>query len=215
MKKFLLFPAILPAVITLFCLSGCGDIVLFDRTLQPPPKKVAVSCIAVLPTESRIDFDHTLSYKAAHSLEQGTVIMDSLLREELAGREKIRFAAGDLLDDTAMDARILPAEKARLAAAKLNCNLVLQVTLSRFQSRIGTNYSAQRPAGAAFDYRLIEAENGHVLCRGEFDETQTSILENLFTLTKASNRGFRWISGEQLLREGLREKLGECPYLPR
>lgn len=198
----------------LLILAGCSDIVLQNRTLAPPAPKVAISCIGVLPTQSRVDYDNSLSYKAAHSLEQGTLIMDSLLREELAGKEKIRFLNRNRLDDAVLNALDRPGEKIRWAAHKLGCNVILQVNLNRFQTRIGREYSVQRPAGAAFDYRLVEAESGTVLCRGEFDETQTSLLENLFTLSKASNRGFQWITAEQLLREGLREKLGECPYLP-
>ena len=55
--------------------------------------------------------------------------------------------------------------------------------------------------------------SGQVLCRGRFDETQESVMENLFNFSSARKRGFTWVTAEEMLREGLQNKLSECPYL--
>ena len=64
-----------------------------------------------------------------------------------------------------------------------------------------------------FAYRLYETGEGRVLCHGRVDERQQSVMENLFTLSKAKSRGLIWLSAEELARDGLREKFGECSYL--
>ena len=51
-----------------------------------------------------------------------------------------------------------------------------------------------------------------MLCHGRFDERQQSVMENLLSLGKASSRGFSWITAEQLMREGLKERLDQCGY---
>ena len=38
-------------------------------------------------------------------------------------------------------------------------------------------------------------------------------MENLYNFSSAKQRGFTWITAEELLREGLVKKLGECSYL--
>ncbi len=200
--------------IALMSLGGCADIVLKKVSLSQA-RPVSVSCIGVLPTDTEVDYDHTLSYKTARSLEMGSLIMDSLLREQLAGKDKIRFINKNQLEGLVAGSGDQALEVARVAAQTLNCNAILQTRLKKFQNRIGQDYSVQRPAGATFEYRLIEVTNGKLLCAGEFDESQTSILENLFTFNKAVNRGFRWISVEDLLREGIQDRFGECTYLPK
>ena len=37
-------------------------------------------------------------------------------------------------------------------------------------------------------------------------------MENLLSLGNASSRGFSWITAEQLMREGLKERLDQCGY---
>jgi len=46
-----------------------------------------------------------------------------------------------------------------------------------------------------------------------FKETQQSLMSNLMTFGKAENRGFKWITVEELVRQGIHEKIEECPYL--
>ena len=76
----------------------------------------------------------------------------------------------------------------------------------------GIVYGVKEPAAVTFDYRLYEVNEGKVLCHGRFDERQQSVMENLLTLGKASSRGFSWITAEQLMREGLKERLDQCGY---
>jgi len=99
--------------------------------------------------------------------------------------------------------------------AKLNSNAILEVTLTRFHERDGSELAVNRPASAAFALVLTHVESGKVLWDASFDETQEALSSNLLALGKAKNRGFKWITVEELVRQGLKERLAECPYLQK
>jgi hypothetical protein len=85
--------------------------------------------------------------------------------------------------------------------------------LRRYKDRVGGQYTAKEPASVAFDFRLIAIPEGAVLCSGTFDEVQKSVMENLFNIKAATERGFTWVTAEQLMREGLRARFEKCSYL--
>jgi hypothetical protein len=60
---------------------------------------------------------------------------------------------------------------------------------------------------------LIHSHTGAVLWTGDFRETQESFLSNIFSFTKMQSRGFKWITVEQLVEQGIKERLATCPYL--
>jgi len=64
-----------------------------------------------------------------------------------------------------------------------------------------------------FSMVLRDTTDGKLLWYADVREKQQSFLENIFSFGKAKKRGFKWISVEQLLEQGIKEKLAECPYL--
>ena len=61
--------------------------------------------------------------------------------------------------------------------------------------------------------RLVNTRDGGVLWQSMFKETQQSLMSNLMSFDKAESRGFKWITVEELVRQGINEKIEECPYL--
>ena len=104
-------------------------------------------------------------------------------------------------------------EAARRIAAQQGCNTILETTLSRYNERVGGDYGVKQPAAVTFAYKLYEVGEGRVLCHGRFDEQQQSVMENLLALPKAQSRGLTWLTAEELARDGLQERLGQCSYL--
>jgi len=191
---------------SLMLFAGCSG--KQQTTESQPVAPFAVSCIAVMPVETADEYDDTtVQQESADSLLKGSQVLNVLLKEELAGK-KVQFVGEN---DVEMGSPSL--EKARAVADQYQCNTVLDVTLSRYEERIGGDYGVKQPAAVTFAYRLIETGEGRVLCHGRFDERQQSVMENLFTLSKAKSRGMTWLSAKDLARDGLREKFGECPYL--
>ncbi|MBU3984426.1 MAG: hypothetical protein KJ985_13395 [Proteobacteria bacterium] len=97
--------------------------------------------------------------------------------------------------------------------AKLDSNAVLDITVTRFHERDGSDLSVNSPASAAFQMVLTHVDSGMVLWAASFDETQEALSSNLLSLGKARNRGFKWITVEELVSQGVKERLADCPYL--
>ncbi len=210
MRK-ILQAAWLPAACLLLLLAGCAG--RQQEAEKPQEPAVAVTCIAVLPATSVVNFDETISFAEAKKLRKGVQVLDRLLQEQFAGRKDIRFVSDSQLYGMEGNLADNFLEQAGAIARRFSCNAVLETTLWRYSERVGGKYTAKEPASVTFEYRLVETDNGTVLCQGRYDEVQKSVLENLYNLKKASERGFTWVTAEELLREGLHDKFDQCSYL--
>jgi len=202
---------ILILIAAFFITAGCS------QKQQPavPAKKpqVSLSCIGVMPVVFSVEYDTEDSFSHTKSLKDGVEILDKALHKKFQGRDDVRFinnaqlygmdeaGAGDFLDIS------------RKVGNYLSCNGVLEMTLWRYEDRVGGQYTAKKPASVSFTYRLVEVNSGVTLCQGRYDEVQKSVMENLYNFSSARKRGFTWVTAEELLREGLEKKLGECSYL--
>jgi hypothetical protein len=97
----------------------------------------------------------------------------------------------------------------------LHCDAVMMVTVHRYRQRQGGDLAADSPASASFQIRLIDAKNKAVLWSADFDETQESLLSNILTFNKAQSRGFKWVTVETLISQGLQDRLADCPFLKK
>jgi hypothetical protein len=173
---------------------------------------VAVSCIAVMPVRSAVDFADAASPADETSLRDGSLVMNGLLKQVLAGKPGVRF----VVEPSGVEGKeqmVGNLEEARRIAAQQGCNVVLETTLSRYIERVGGDYGVKQPAAVTFAYKLYEVGEGRVLCHGRFDEQQQSLMENLLKLPKAQSRGFTFLTAEELALDGLQEKFGQCSYL--
>lgn len=208
MRKFSKTICIVGAAL-LIGLSGCSQ-----KQVQKPVVKdlnAAISCIGVMPVQPSAENESGLAYAQAKQLKDGSAIMDALIKKELAGRNEFRFAHSTQAYD--IDVGGNPFARLQKVAEQLSCNAMLEVTLNRYVDRVGGEYTAKDPASVAFHYKLYDMDQGRVLCSGRFDEVQQSLMENLYNWKRASKRGFTWITSEELLLEGIREKFSQCPYL--
>ena len=207
-KTYLVF---LASLTVLSLLSGCAR-----TTAQIQPEELLpVKTIVVLPVETDTDGQSTRSPKERQQLEKGQKLVDTLLADYFAGREDVA-----LLTPGQRDALDKDMNRCRTTAAVTICrtkkaDAVLLCTLHRFTEREGNEYAIVSPASVAFEYKLIQAETGQTLCSGVFDETQQPLLANMFQFFKKAQRGVRWLSAEELAREGFKQKIGDCPYLKK
>jgi hypothetical protein len=207
-KPYLVFLAGL-AVLTL--LSGCAR-----STAQTKPEELLpVKTIVVLPVETDTDDEGSRSPKERQQLERGQKLMDTMLADYFSSREDVA-----LLTPEQRDALDKDMNRCRITAAVTICrtqkaDAVLLYTLHRFTEREGNEYAIVSPASVAFEYKLIQAETGQTICSGVFDETQQPLLDDMFQFFKKAKRGVKWLSAEELAREGFKQKIGDCPYLKK
>lgn len=195
----------------LLLVAGCGG--KKADPVVPKDPSIAISCIGVLPARTTVDFDRTVSVTQAKQLKEGARMLDQLLRQELSSVDTFRFVSPATVSGLESNNQGNGLERAQAIGAHLSCNALLETTISRYADRVGSQYSAEEPASVAFEYTLYEVEKGRVLCQGQFDEIQKSVMENLYNWSRASSRGFKWITAEQMLREGVHDKFSRCSYL--
>jgi hypothetical protein len=198
------------AVCCLIVAAGCAQKNESNPVSKDPG--VAVSGIAVMPVRSAVDFEDAVSSADEKSLRDGSQVMNGLLKQVLAGKPGVRFVS-EQPRAGANEKASNKLEAARRIAAQQGCNAVLETTLSRYSERVGGDYGVKQSAAVTFAYKLYEVGEGRVLCHGRFDEQQQSVMENLLALPKAQSRGLTWLTAEELARDGLQEKLGQCSYL--
>ena len=194
-------------------LSACGLKQTLPTEQERQEAQVKVPCIIVLPVETTVNKDVSMSYSSAAVLESGAEFMDSVLAEELVGRKNVRVLSERQLTS------LIPSDSAsqltliRTIGSELKCGAVLITSLSDYQQRQGGSYGAESPASVAFTMKLINTRDGRVIWQSMFKETQQSLMSNLLSFSKAESRGFKWITVENLVRQGIVEKIEECPYL--
>jgi len=201
--------------VCLFCcavllLSSCAD--KHDGTGRDRDVK-KLTCLIVLPTETPIDTDRKMSFAEANTLQNGALFIDGMIAEELKNFKGARLLNASQVDGLSAKISGNRIEMIKSIGRELKCDMILMTMVSRFHQREGGEYAAENPASASFTMELIRVDDGQVMWKGSFDETQESLLSNLLSFGKAQSRGFKWVNVEELVRQGVHERLSTCPYL--
>lgn len=185
---------------------GCASV----TPQQSGTEIIPIYSIAILPTDT---LNNDTPETEQKSREAGAVIMNTLLTNRFMDIPTMKLVSQGQLESlqptTARNKSLLIRE----IGQQLRVDAVFTATLNRYRPRDGASYSVNRPASVSFDYRLTDVKTGQTLCSGVFDETQQSLSENMFSFSQATKRGFRWITAEELLTEGVKKKLDSCIYL--
>ncbi len=203
-------------IVALFCslfFSACSG----KKGDQAEDKVVALqplTGIVVMPTVITKEALGAMG-KGSSTLDRGAGFVDGVIASELGRNEKVHIVTERQLDALLNDAAGARLEQMKALGAKLDSNAVLDITVTRFHDRDGSDLSVNTPASAAFQMVLTHVDTGMVLWAASFDETQEALSSNLLSLGKARNRGFKWITVEDLVRQGVKERLADCPYLQK
>jgi len=100
------------------------------------------------------------------------------------------------------------ARQRRLGEA-VYADAVMTGRVLRYRERIGNEIGAKSPASVAFVVDLIDVRRGDIVWSAHFDETQKPLSENLFAIGDFGQRGFRWLSADQLMLEGVKKAVNQ------
>ncbi len=81
----------------------------------------------------------------------------------------------------------------------------------RYEERIGSAISVERPASVSFVIHLFGVKEGRILWRGIFQETQQPLSENVLKLTAFLRRRGAWLRVRSLASVGMDEILDSFP----
>lgn len=196
-----------------FVLSACS---FFNdeetRKVGPLPE---LSCVAVLPTAVPVAYNDTLTAAERAALRDGATFLDSVMADELGGRAEFKLLTENQLDAILGDPWGGILQQVRDVGRATGCGAVLEISLSEYRERVGSTMSAETPAATAFSMELIGVESGVVLWASSFEESQKALSEDIFSFKKAQKRGFKWLTVQELSRDGLKSRLQEFPYFQK
>lgn len=95
------------------------------------------------------------------------------------------------------------------AGKKLNVDAVMTGVISEYTEREGSDLGVESPATVAFSIQVLDTENGKTLWETYFTETQKPLLQNIFEINKFFKRGGRWITADELAKEGARKAVSD------
>ncbi|WP_339135414.1 MAG: hypothetical protein WGN25_17860 [Candidatus Electrothrix sp. GW3-4] len=191
--------------------SGCSQKRVKSAAQAPD---FAVTCVAVAPATSGTPLDSELLSKIEKKeLEDGLYYFNKFLQKHFLSRQDVRLFSDGQFGAMEGVSAAPSLERAKSFADKLSCNAVLETTLHRYKERVGGEMTAKEPASVAFAYRLLAMPDGKVLCQDSFDAEQQSLLENLLSFREGTGGALTWLTAEQFMTKGLRNRLGKCPYL--
>lgn len=89
----------------------------------------------------------------------------------------------------------------------MNVDFLVVPQIMEFHEREGGEAGVTRPAGVVMNVFLIDVKNEVLASRSHYDETQASLADNLLDTGKFISRGGRWVTGVELVKEGLRKAI--------
>lgn len=78
-----------------------------------------------------------------------------------------------------------------------------------WQDRQGGELGVDSPAAVMLDFFMLDIKNKRMAARSRFEEQQESLSDNFFGIGKFFSRGGKWITAEQLAKEGMEKALKE------
>jgi len=102
-----------------------------------------------------------------------------------------------------------PEARVRRLGQLVYADAVISGRVLRYREREGEALGVKSPASVAFVLELWDVKRGDSIWTARFDETQRALSENLFALGQVGSRGVRWLTAEELAREGVKKAVGE------
>jgi len=100
-------------------------------------------------------------------------------------------------------AAAIQSETKLALVAEPDSDAVLSGVLLRYVERQGTSTGVRRPASVWFELQLRD-RSGAVLWSGSYEETQAALSDDVGSLPRVVERGFRWVTAEDLADYGAR-----------
>lgn len=193
--------------------SGCsGKEKEVSKSIDDFPE--AIDTLLILPVETHVTDDNTTTDgEKLNALTEGAEGLSTILKNRVEPRGNIIFLSRNRIESILGDYKGSELEIIRYLGRETEADAVMRSRIFRYIKRAGTKYSVSQPASVNFSHKLIHTSTGSILCQGQFDESQQALFSDLFSFFKASSRGFKWITADELLREGVEQIFKDCPYL--
>ncbi len=103
-------------------------------------------------------------------------------------------------------------QRAKQIGKRLNTSTVLLGSVTTFVEREGSALGIRKPASVGFTVQLIHAEDGHLLWKAGYHETQKSLMEDISAFRLFFRRGSRWLTAAELSEDGVEQLMTASPW---
>ena len=86
----------------------------------------------------------------------------------------------------------------------LGADTVMVGTISQYSERGGSEWGVESPSTVAFSVELLSTKDGRTIWETYYTETQQPLFDNLFEIKKFVKRGGKWVTVDELAKEGAR-----------
>lgn len=187
-----------------------------DKTTPVDKNRVR---LAVVPFQTMIPEDESTtvrcpicgSVNSSGSIVKGAdrivqeIFMDKLRNEKNADIIPLERVAGVYQRISADSLKQTVMQVLKRVGNELHADVIVIGYVYRYRERVGYDYSAERPASVAFEIHMISVKNGSTLWRGIFDQTQKSLMEDVFQASSFFKGGAKWLTARQLTKLGVDE----------
>jgi len=212
MKKLNHFKALLAAVF--FCSALYGTILLTEAEsfaqidMSGTHKDDKIKTIALVPFTSKSALSEELSDDQLATNERFLTISlyDALTANVAAVKIKPLQESGAIYNKISSEKPGSYYRDLAVSAGKnLGVDAVMTGVISRYTERKGSQIGVEAPASVAFSVMLLDTESGEILWETYFSETQKALLDNVYDVKKFFKRGAKWITADELAKEGARK----------
>lgn len=102
--------------------------------------------------------------------------------------------------------------RAQSIGDQLGTPVVLFGTVDAFKEREGSAVGIRTPASVGFTVRLYRTENGELLWKAAYHETQASLFEDITAINLFLKRKGRWLTAAELADYGLDQIMEKSPW---
>ncbi len=206
--KKLVVPAVFLALL-LVIFTGCSPKYV-TSTISPKWKETKITKVALIPfiaSGSEEDQEGQKGLRSAKVATEGAAKVTAIF---LHGMEKYGYSIMPYDDGTKemlTKNGTLPLDAVKSIREKTGADAVLTGIVTRYEEREGGPVGVKKPASAGFDVNLVSTEDGTILWKGGYAETQKSLLEDVSMLPDFIKRRGTWLSVEELAKGGAEEVL--------
>ncbi len=86
----------------------------------------------------------------------------------------------------------------------LGADSVMVGTISQYSDRSGSEWGVEAPSTVAFSVELLSTKDARTIWETYYTETQQPLFDNLFEIKKFVKRGGKWVTADELAKEGAR-----------
>lgn len=192
-------------------LAGCGSKYI-QSSLPAELEKHPVEEVGLIPFVVKAQTSGEL--RSGTVAESATKIITDQFYNNLIKRHVtvVRWEGREALPSGSDTEPVSDVRRAQQIGKLLKTSTVLFGSVTTFVEREGSALGIRKPASVGFTVQLIHAEDGHLLWKASYYETQKSLMEDIMAFRLFFKRHGRWLTAAELSEDGIERLLEVSPW---